>query len=289
MAARKRNLYITLGVSVVMAVLRSLLVSANLEKNSEMSDLYYLPENFAVVAFAVVSFALVALFLVVAIIFGRKSHICFDDSASSPSVGSLDAAFALLAAVAVYFCTFGIGKKPPIGANGMPPRGPMNEKEISVLEIFVIAFAVGSALKFLLIGIKGYRTEQLTPKSIAVFNLFPIFFSAFRLLNDFIASSSTPNASSGKYHIVSLVAVLLFFLTEGKSYVSKTKCMLADFYGYSAIFLLLVYALPNLMLSCFGIFEFDVDAAFSIVDIAFAVYIVTKLCASKEIDIKEAA
>jgi hypothetical protein len=284
MNIRKKNVLLVVMISVIMAILRTVIVSANLEKNSGNADIYYLPENFVVIAFAVASAILLLAFLVSAFKFGRKT-IEPDDISTPSSIGSLIASFALLGATIAYSFVFGESQKgPEFFANGMPQRDFVNLQQPSMLEIFVVAFAVASALKFLLIGIRNHKSAKLRSSSVAVLSLFPIAFAALRLLNDFIATSAIPFASSNAYHMVSLIALLLFFLTEGKAYVSESKAFLPDFYGYTAIFMLSVYSIPNLVLSSFGTLTFDIDAAFSIADIGFAVYVITKLYSSKTVE-----
>ena len=281
MNIRKRNVLLVTVISVVMAILRTLLVSVNLEKNSGNADIYYLPENFAVIAFAVASAILLLAFLVSAFKFGRKT-VELDDASIASSVGSLIASFALIGTTIAYSFVFDARQKDPdFFANGIHGRDMVDSQEPSVLEIFVIAFAVASALKFLLIGIRNHRIAKLKPSSVSILTLFPIIFSALRLLYDFVETSAIPFASSNAYHMVSLIAVLLFFLTEGKAYVSESKAVLTDFYGYTAIFMLSVFAIPNFILHVFGTLTFDIDAAFSIADTGIAVYVITKLYSSK--------
>lgn len=280
MNIRKKNVLFVTAISVVMAVLRTVLVSVNLEKNSGNADIYYLPENFAVIAFAVASAILVLAFLVSAFRFGRNT-VEFDDAPISASIGSLVASFTLIGTAISYFFVFGNEQTTDYFANGMPQRDIVNIQTPSLLEIFVVAFAVASALKFLLFGIRNQKSGKIRPSAVAVLSLFPIIYSALRLLNDFINTSAIPLASSNAYHMLSLVAGLLFFLTEGKSYVSESKAWLPDFYGYSAVFMILVFAIPNLILHSFGTMTFDVDASFCIGDLGIAFYIVSKLYCSK--------
>lgn len=281
--ARKKNAFFVLAISVFMALIRLIIVSANLEKYNEQSDIYYLPKNFTVVSFNVISVALIAAFFFVALKYGKKPSIKFDDSNISVSVGSLITAFSLLGTVVIFFFTAFSTDPSPMPLNINEPEFPQQNfsNEPSLLQIAVVAFAVAAALKFFMFGIRNHNTEFIEGTSVAILNLFPIAFSALRLLSDFISSSAVPFASSGGYRIVSLVAVLMFFYTEGKAYVTETSCVLPDFYGYSAFYLLSVYSLPNLVLHCFGTFAFDTAAAFSLTDIGIAVYIILKLISSK--------
>ena len=282
MSIRKKNLWFVLAVSVVMSILRTFIVSTNLEKNSANADIYYLPENFIVVAFASAFAILVLAFLTSSIRFGRKT-VVFDDHETASSVGSLIAAFLVLGTTVAYFIVLSISQAKAPSGYGPPTKGGITGlQDVSVLEILVIAFAIASALKFLLIGIRNHKSDGLSSSSLAILSLFPIVFASLRLLNDFVKTSAIPMASSNAYHMISLVALLLFFLVEGKSYVSESKSVLVDFYGYVAIFSLLVYAIPDLVIHLFGTFDFDMAACFSIADLGFATYVITRLYSTKE-------
>lgn len=103
--------------------------------------------------------------------------------------------------------------------------------------------------------------------------LMPIILMIFRLLGDFLRTNATPLASSGGYHIMGLVAALIYFLCEGKSYALGGSAAVYLCAGYFSILLLLVYALPNVILHCFGVFSFDYYAGYSAVDLCISIYI----------------
>ncbi len=283
MPARKQTVLFVAAVSFVMAILRTFIVSVNLEKNSDSADIYYLPDNFVVLFFSIASVVLVLAFFVSA--FKNRNHpIKFDDMQTASSIGSLLAAFLTFGTVIAYFFTYSDEKSAPIfTANGAPNRNVTNIQDNTIIETLVVAFAVACALKFLISGLKNHKDNKLGDKAVAVLTLFPIFFSALRLLDDFIQTSAIPFASSNGYHMVSLVAVLLFFLVEGKSYVFDSKSLLPEFFGYTAIFTLLVFAIPDVVLHSFGTFAFDSNTAFALTDIGFAIYITLRLHSAKAV------
>ncbi len=271
-----------MAISVVMSILRFFVIAANMEKNNPNADLYYLPKNAVVIAFSIASAILLVAFAISAFKLSNKSAIVLDDRSGSVSVGALVLGFAFVGASIMYFWSLNAESAPPVigGVPNMPM--PVNEKG-STIEFIVVAFGIASAMKFMFQGVYNNRKGNLDKRFFALVTLVPIIFSAFRLLDEFINSSAAPLASSGAYHLLGLIAALLFFLSEGRSYAIPTKSVFFDIYGYCSIYLLLVYSVPHVVAHCLGAFSFDIEAVMSVVDIAIAVYIVTRIINSKTV------
>lgn len=254
MSSLRKQAGLVLGASLILSALRTIIVAYTLEKNDFESNIYYLPDgNIAVGIFTAVAvlFSVFAIFL--SLQTGNKSVVLDHKGGTAPA--SLVLAFLLIGASIVYVAS----KK-----NGGAMMG------------LVVLFAMLSAIAFLVLGFRSNSPD--TPKNVlALLTMLPIAFSAVRLLNDFLSSSATPLASSGAYHILGLSAVLIYFLCEGKSHVGMSNSRTYFAFGYISVFLLLVYAVPNLLLSCFGILKFDCGAGFSAVDIGIAIYISTRM------------
>ena len=62
-------------------------------------------------------------------------------------------------------------------------------------------------------------------------------------------------------------------------------------FGFVSIFLLLVYALPNVVLHCmgFGVFKFGFASALSVADLVAAFYVAAKLSSAKLVPLKKSA
>ncbi len=250
-------------VSFVMAALRTVIITFCMEKNEMADETYYLSEKPEVTVFAVISVLLVLLFAVFAFLSDRKKKIDLDHSFGSVPAGSLIVSFSLMFAAFIYAMSVYSSENISFTAIG--------------LGVFI--FTVLSAVKFFYSGLFYYSKHSANIQ--AFVSLAPIFLAAFRLLGDFIRKSTAPFASSGAYQLVGLVAVMLFFLLEGKSYTSPTSASLYYFFGYASVLLLLVYSLPNLILHCFGSFTFNYYTAYSVVDLGTAVYIATRLSSAK--------
>ncbi len=262
MSTKKKQVGLILGVGLILSAFRTALIAYTMEKNNVECDTYYLPEgNVWVTVFSVAS-VLFALFAAVLALRSKKSAVVLDHKGSA-GPASLILGFLLAGASIIYAVSSDAAKT---AGGGM-------------MKLVILSAAL-SAVAFIVLGFRSNSPE--TSKSfLAVLTVFPIAFSALRLLADFIQTSATPLASSGAYHILGLASVLLYFLSEGKSYVSDSNTKTYFLYGYLSVFLLLVYAVPNFILHCFGVFMFDYSAAFSAVDIGIAIYVSARMMTAK--------
>ena len=263
MHSQKTRVGVVVIISFVMAALRAFLISGHLERSTPDNNVYYLPENIEITAFTVVAILFALLFIYLGISSGRKKVVCLKSFSSSVTIASSLLAFLLIGAALFYMVSL-------FSADAA--------FSLSSLLLFVLTLL--SALVFLLSALSN-GNKRKSESFLASAALIPIIFSAVRILLDFIATSSAPMASSGAYHIVGLVAALLYFLAEGKSYVIETSAATFTSLGYVSIFFLLVYSLPNVILACLGSLVFDVQTAYSAVDLGIVVYIAVRLATSK--------
>lgn len=246
-------------LSLIMAALRTLIVHLRMEKNAVDNETYYLPDKPDVVLFAIVCVVLLAVFAFLAFAIGKRQRIALVKSNTLVPAGSLVMAFALLFAAFVY-------------ARDVFLAESVTHTTIGLL---VFVFTLLSTVKFFFSGFSEKVNYSPTLRAIAA--IAPILLMVFRLLGDFIRRSAVPFSSSGAYLLLSVISLMLFFLIEGKSYVSTASAVGYYFFGFTSILLLLVHAFPNLVLHCFGVFPFNYYAAFSVVDIAAAVYVAFRL------------
>ena len=263
MRSQKLRVVAVVVISIVMAFLRTVIVTLNMEKNVISNDTYYLPDKAEITAFTVICVVFVLLFLYSGIALGRKKVIHLERSLGAMPAASLILAFSLIGAALFYV--------------GVLIRGGY---EFTVFEFILAILTLLSAIKFLISGL-NYNKKLKNESYHAAAALIPIVFSAVRILSDFINTSAAPLASSGAYHIIGLVAVLLYFLSEGKSYIAETSAAPFNSFGYLSIFFLLVYSIPNFFLHCFGTFFFDFKSAFSVVDFGLVVYIAARLSSAQ--------
>lgn len=219
---------------------------------------YYLLDNAQTKYYSVLTMIAVIVFFVIALFLGRrmKNEIVFGES-SIIFTSSLSG-FLLLGCVSYYFLYF-----------------DEDSAKISALEICIIITAVLSTVYFIA---NASKKADSSNKIIAWFSLAPIAFFALRLLNDFIRQSTSPDASSTPYLLLSIIAFLLFFLTEGKFLSGSGNIKLYIFFGFVSILLSLIYSLPVLALTSFWVLPSDYTLLFSAVDLTIALYISAKLC-----------
>ncbi len=261
MFARKNGVGIVLMLGLVFSAIRTVLLSLNIEVSRVYENqFYYLPNSFAFKAFAVATVLAVAIALYLAIAGGRKRKIEFDRKSVVVSAVSCMLAFVMMGE-AVMFFSFQSNSDIPVDR----------------LELLMILLAVACGVVFLINGVRISST-----KALSLFTLAPLVFSAVRIIEEFLRAGSSPRASSGVYHIMGLVAVLLYFLCEGKAFSGMGSAAFYYFYGYCSILLLLIYSVPNVILPCFGPFEFDYYTFLSVVDIALAIYIASRMSSVKE-------
>lgn len=259
MTAQKKRVIAVMSASIIMAAIRTGIFSFYMEKNNIETNAYYLPDNFAVIGFAVLTAVFLAVFAVSALLFGRKKAFVLENSRASVQVGSLILAFALIGETVIYAYSIAVG-----------------EGKIRSIGLLIIILSVLCAVSFFM-NVRFSFSKKSPEKTLAILAILPIMLTAFRLLGDFIRTNTMPLASSGAYHLLGLTAALLYFLCEGKSHAARVSTATYYFFGFSSVFLLMVYAAPNIVSFCFGNFVFNYYAGFSIVDIATAIYICCRL------------
>ncbi len=144
----------------------------------------------------------------------------------------------------------------------------------------VKVFALLSAIYFLLSA-----ASMSLPKKRALhlfLAIMPILFYAFRILNDFIDNSTMPLANSGGYHILGMIAIMLFFLCEGKMLIGNGKVPIFLAVGHIAVLLLAVYDIPFLFL-CLQEGSSELEAIYSLLSIAMIIYILTRMASIRPI------
>lgn len=264
---KKRSLAVVF-VSVVMAILRAVLVYYKMEKNSYENDTYYLPDSLSVQIFNALTIASVVLFVALAIslVFRKKTNISHD--LSSSAAGMLVLAFSMFFAVAVFAKRNIIN--PPIAET----EGP------SAIAIGCIALALACGIIFLILGLKSEKSMP-SNATLSLLMIVPMAFSALRLVETFMESNSAPSASSGDFRILGLATLLVFFLYDGKSYISPNSAVMFYIFSSLSLLFLLVFSVPNIVLHCIGTFSFDESAAYSVVDIGIAVYVCSRMFGAK--------
>lgn len=143
-----------------------------------------------------------------------------------------------------------------------------------VVSLLMKALALLSAAYFL---VSAAWMELPKRKSLHLLcSMAPILFCALRILNTFINNSTLPLAFSGGYRILGMIAMMLFFLNEGKLLTGAGKTSAYLFCGYVSVLFCAAYDLPVLL---YGMKTgaSGPDAVHSLLSVALTIYILTRL------------
>lgn len=255
----KKAAGVFLGLSLILSADRALLLTKTMELNNAGSDVYFLPDGNLWVNLFTASVVILSIFaLISAIACGKGKHAVYEVKELA-GISSLLLGFLLIGASLIYICS-----------------DPAQKAAGGIMRNLIVFLCLCSAVVFLIIGLKS-NLQTLKNTTVAGIMLIPVVLYALRVLNVFMLSSATPMASSGGYHILGLCAAMIYFICEGKSYITGSSAVFCYFFGYMSIILLTIYSLPDVLLSCFGVFRFDYFAAYSVVDLGVAVYISLRL------------
>lgn len=106
------------------------------------------------------------------------------------------------------------------------------------------------AILFSLLGALYFLLSAFAPSLFAnrgvrlLWAMAPVLYCAFRILSDFIATGTMPLANGGGYHILGMIATMLFLLSEAKLIAKKGKPFAYLACGQIAIILNAAYNIP---------------------------------------------
>lgn len=259
MVKSKYTAAVIFGLSLILSAGRTLLITNTMEMNTAGSDTYFMPDGHWAVNLFTLTAVLVCCYAVFsAVAYGKGKHALYEVKELA-GISALLLGVLLVGAALVY--VFSTPAQKAAGGN---------------MQNIIVFLSVCSAVVFLIIGLKS-NLQSLKKSTVAGIMLIPVVLYALRVLNAFMLSSATPMASSGGYHILGLCAAMIYFICEGKSYIMNGSAVFCYLFGYLTVILLMLYSLPDVLLSCFGVFSFDYFSAFSVVDLCVALYITLRL------------
>ncbi|HAN21335.1 MAG: hypothetical protein A2Y15_07165 [Clostridiales bacterium GWF2_36_10] len=257
-ALQKRIIIISVIVtSLAISIYRIFVIQNNMDICPKIDDSnYYLEDNFETYLFTVISIFIMLIFLLAALYLGRKIKnklVCGEPSIIfSTSLSS----FIILGSLFFYIFYFA------------------ETIELTTLRVFILISAFISSIYFL---VNASRKADTCCNLITWLSLAPVATFALRLLNDFIRQSTTPDASSTHFLLISIIAFLLFFLTESKFKAGNGNMTLYIIFGFATILFSLIYTIPTIILSAFWYLPTNYTTLYSVVDLSLALYIATRL------------
>lgn len=104
----------------------------------------------------------------------------------------------------------------------------------------------------------------------------PILYFAFQILSDFINTRTMPLANAGGYRLLALIAVMLYFLCEGKFLLGRGSVTLLLATGMIAVLLSVSYDIPSLV-SCLRSSQTEGYVFRSIQSLGVCLYILSRM------------
>lgn len=261
---RKKHISVLILTAVIMSLFRATVVIFNMETN--LNDSYYLRSNFQTVSFTVVAVICVCAFIALGIYMGKGKRIVPNKKNNLVFVSSCMLSFMLMGVMVIYVSGYFI--------SGTTTGGALDLAEVILAVLSAAAILAGSIRKF-------------SPNSSALLVLAPLIWTVVRIINDFMKTNAAPLNSSGAYHILSLIFLVMYFLCEGKAYISKGSAAMYYIFGYLAVIMLSVYALPNVIMHCLGFFAFDYQASLSAMDMVICAYVISRMATCNIVDAKQ--
>ncbi len=253
-----------LGVSLALSVVRVFVLLKNIELNADYPEKHYLIDKTpSTVAFCVVAFAVLVLIAVWSFAGKSSGFVLFDPLAQnraldlrSPSgisvfVSALSGFLMFSSAVFFVF--------------------EVKSKDIIIMSLLMIA----ASLSFLC-GAFVSKDKPASGKSVWL-RLLTVVFSVCWLMVDFIEQNKYFLTSSSAFHIMALVFLTLFFVTEAQNAAGKLRVKAISFFGLSAAFLLIIDALPALLLSCFWMLLLDELVLMCAIELVLALYCICRV------------
>lgn len=154
----------------------------------------------------------------------------------------------------------------PIGERVVPVNGT-----VSLLSAL---FSLLAAAYFLIAALAPSLLENKAAR--LLWSMTPVLFCAFRILTDFIATGTMPLANGGGYHILGMIATMLFFLCSCKLIAERGKVFTYLACGMIAIVLNAAYSVP-LIVSFFKGSASVEDALYGVLFLALSLYIAERL------------
>lgn len=240
--------------SFLLAVIRIIVLKENIEPAGDAKGFYYILNNTETVVYLVFTCCFALAFTCVAFIIGKKanSFIPFD---SSPVVFSSSlCGFMFLATGLYYSYQF------------------FTDHSVSGSRFAIALSMVFASAMFLDLAL---LKEGKKRKSITYLRFIVCGYSILRLVLDFIEQNRHPANSAVSFHILSLIAFMLFIVYEGKLEFSPGSMRAYLISGYLCVLFMLVYAIPNLVITLMDI-TIDPYILFSAVDISIAFFVLTR-------------
>ena len=245
------------AVSVLLAIVRIWVMEKNIEINDiSIGNVYFIEKNIETTAFVIFSICFTAAFIVLGFYLGKKANT-FIDFETSPVVFSSALGGFMLLAIGLYYSYQYI-----------------TTDRIAFGKFLTCLAMIGASVMFLYLSISKNGMKRA---SLPLMRIVVCVYAVLRLIVDFIEQNSIPSNSALVFHILSLICFMLFMVYEGKSDFRAASMRFYLISGYLCVFFMMIFALPNLVLTLGDYSMIDSYVLFSANDIVIAFYVFTRV------------
>lgn len=261
---RLRNFLIASTIVIlVFSFVRISLVKSNVTLPSGTNPVYTVANNASTQTFSVAVLVIIGVFAAYALFATKKScAVCasYDDSPT------------------IFFAAL-------IGFMGISTAGLYSYHYISnQLKASAIDIAVLSAL--ILSSVYYFYTSSRAKKQgsgiYIALSFFPVIYSALRVMEVFIPARESAADSTILFRLFGLAFTMLFFVIELKTANGVVDRRATVFFGLTAVFLNLLFQIPDIALSAFWLLGFSMKSILTAIDLFISLYILARLFALVE-------
>ena len=245
------------AVSWLLSIVRIWVMEKNIEINDiSTGNVYFIEKNIETISFAVFSVCFTLAFIVLGIYLGKKANTMIDFE-NSPVVFSSALCGFMLLAIGLYYSYQYI-----------------TTDRVGLGKFIVCLMMIAASVMFLYLSISKNGMKRT---SLPVMRIIVCVYAIVRLVVDFIEQNSLPSNSALVFHILSLICFMLFMTYEGKSDFGEASMRFYLISGYLCVFFMMIFALPNLILTLGDYSMIDSYVLFSANDIVIAFYVFTRV------------
>ncbi len=245
------------AVSVLLSIVRIWVMENNIEINDiSTGNVYFIEKNIETISFVVFSACFTVAFIVLGIYLGKKANAMIDFETSPVVFSSALCGFMLLAIGLYYSYQY------------------ITTDRIAFGKFLVCLAMIGASVMFLYLSISKNGMKR---SALPVMRIIVCVYAILRLIVDFVEQNSMPSNSALVFHILSLICFMLFMVYEGKSDFGAASMRYYLITGYLCVFFMMIFALPNLILTL-GLYSvIDSYVLFSANDLVIAFYVFTRV------------
>ena len=150
----------------------------------------------------------------------------------------------------------------------------VNDMILFVSLVLAVIFGLLSSLYFFWSAATTMKMKKLNNR---IFSMMPVLFCIFYLIYTYFRKDSVINSQERMILQLSVITVMLYFLSEARFHFGIARYRLYISASLISVCSIIVACIPNFMLSAFWRMGFSSDTVFSVLQVAVAAYIISRL------------